>query len=154
MICQRHGASLVPMEAPVFGGFLMVCPVKGCDSHSQPSRQAANASNTGEYGYEQRLIAQLREMQVPDPTPEHVWHDTRGWRFDLAWPDIMVAVEVEGEVHRIASRFEGDLVKYTLAAAAGWCVLRYATRKVRDGSAAADIAQIVVERYGRNAVRE
>ena len=41
----------------------------------------------------------------PRPMPKHVKrvpirHPTRRWRFDFAWPDPMVAVEIEGGLYQ------------------------------------------------------
>ena len=51
------------------------------------------------------------------------------WRMDYAWPDQMVALEVEGGVytggrHTRGSGFVGDMAKYNAAGAMGWIVLR------------------------------
>jgi len=71
----------------------------------------------------------LRGLGLPEPITEHRFHATRKWRFDFAWPDLMVAVEVEGGVwvggrHTRGKGFIADIEKYNHAAAAGWCVLR------------------------------
>jgi very-short-patch-repair endonuclease len=54
----------------------------------------------------------------------------RKWRFDFAWPDIKVAVEVEGGVwmarggHTTGSGYTGNCEKYNEALLDGWRVFR------------------------------
>ncbi len=66
---------------------------------------------------------------VPKPEPEYRFHLTRKWRFDYAWPDKKLALEVEGGVwtqgrHTRGSGFVGDMEKYNAAATMGWRILR------------------------------
>ena len=62
----------------------------------------------------------------------------KDWRFDFAWPDLMIAVEVEGITrwgrnkngsmklgrHQTSTGMEGDLRKYDKAMGLGWTVYR------------------------------
>ena len=73
--------------------------------------------------------AWCRTEGLPAPTPEYRFHGTRKWRFDYAWPKLMVALEVEGGVwmrgrHTRGSGFVKDMEKYNEAALMGWTVLR------------------------------
>ena len=63
------------------------------------------------------------------PVKEHRFHPSRMWRFDYAFPEQMVALEVEGGVytqgrHIRPKGFLGDVEKYNAAAMAGWRVVR------------------------------
>lgn len=75
----------------------------------------------------------------PEPRREHVFMretstegPVRKWRFDFAWPEVRLAVEIEGGVndgedrgrHTRAAGFERDAVKYNEAALMGWSVIR------------------------------
>lgn len=40
----------------------------------------------------------FRSMGLSAPEPEHRFHESRRWRFDYAWPEHRVALEVEGGV--------------------------------------------------------
>ena len=81
-----------------------------------------------------RLAQQLADLGCPPATRELRFAEAdtgRRWRFDLAWPDYYVALEVEGGIwkrtrtrHLHPSGFLGDLVKYNEAARLGWRVLR------------------------------
>lgn len=63
------------------------------------------------------------------PLPEHRFHATRRWRFDYAWLDQQVALEVEGGVwvggrHTSGAGFVKDMEKYNEAACMGWRIIR------------------------------
>lgn len=86
------------------------------------------------------LLWQLEAADAPKPATEHRFHSERKWRFDMAWPERMVAVEVDGGAwiggrHTSGSGFEADCLKLSHAAALGWRVLRVTPRMVQDGSA-------------------
>lgn len=73
--------------------------------------------------------AALKHAGLPVPVAEYRFHPTRKWRFDFAWPDALVALEVEGAVwvqgrHTRGSGFVKDMEKYNTAAGMGWRVLR------------------------------
>lgn len=62
----------------------------------------------------------------------------RRWRFDLAWPALKIAVEIEGGTwangrHNRGAGFEEDCVKYNTAESMGWYVLRLTAAQVHDG---------------------
>ena len=93
---------------------------------------------------ERTFDAQIQQAGLPEPTPELRFHDTRRWRFDDAWPDFMLAVEIEGGTrgksrHTSGDGFESDCEKYNAAALAGWRVLRYTADSVNDWSAAKQV---------------
>lgn len=66
---------------------------------------------------------------IAAPVAEHRFCEDRRWRFDYAWPDRHIALEVEGGIwtrgrHVRPQGFRGDMAKYNRAAAEGWVVLR------------------------------
>ena len=68
-------------------------------------------------------------QRLPGPVAEYRFHPERKWRFDYAWPDAKVALEVEGGVwtggrHTSPAGFLKDIEKYNAAARLGWRVLR------------------------------
>lgn len=86
------------------------------------------------------LVWQLRAVQAAAPVQEHRFHESRRWRFDLAWPDLRLACEVDGGSwiggrHTSGAGFEADCEKLSNAAAAGWRVLRVTPRMIDDGRA-------------------
>lgn len=88
------------------------------------------------------LPEQVVQRGLPPPTLEHCFHESRKWRFDLAWPERKLAVEVEGGTfvagrHNRGAGYEKDCEKYNEAVLAGWTVLRVTTKMVRNGQALA-----------------
>lgn len=84
-----------------------------------------------------RLVS--RAEDVPAPVREHQFHASRRWRFDFAWPDQQVAVEIEGGTfsrrqgrHNSGIGHHRDCEKYNAAALLGWCVLRYTTKDLQE----------------------
>lgn len=96
---------------------------------------------------EELLAEQMAaEPCLPAPVEELVFHPTRKWRFDFAWPARSIAVEVEGQGrHQTFKGFEDDCVKYGEAALLGWTVLRFNTRMVKDGRALDFIRRALLE---------
>jgi uncharacterized protein (UPF0128 family) len=85
-------------------------------------------------------LMQIRAVGLPEPEKEYRFHDVRKWRFDLAWPDRKIALEVEGGAyisgrHTRGKGYEGDCEKYSMAAILGWCVVRATTGQVKSGLA-------------------
>jgi len=71
----------------------------------------------------------LSEAGITRPHTEYRFHEKRKWRFDYAWPESMVALEVEGGVwtrgrHVRGAGFIRDMDKYNAAAVLGWRVVR------------------------------
>ena len=63
----------------------------------------------------------------------------RRWRFDYAWTEEMVALEVEGGIwtqgrHTRGKGVLGDMEKYNEAAIRGWKVLRATPDQVQSGA--------------------
>lgn len=111
---------------------------------SEILRQAKNAKKVRhESMLEATFALHLRARRFPECVREYEFHPTRGWRFDFAWPNLKIAVEVEGEVHRIKNRFDGDLEKYAAALLMGWRVLRVGSAQVRSAVAIQWIANLL-----------
>lgn len=90
------------------------------------------------------LVFQIKASGLPEPQREVRFHPTRRWRFDLAWPDIMLAVEVDGGVHingrhNRGKGYENDLEKFGAAMELGWSVYRCSSGMVSRGKAIATI---------------
>ena len=80
-------------------------------------------------GNAQLFTALCKSEGLPAPTMEHRFHPTRRWRFDFAWVEHFVALEVEGGVwiggrHNRGSGYLRDMEKYNAAACKGWLVIR------------------------------
>lgn len=72
---------------------------------------------------------------LPTARPEYQFVPERGWRFDYAWPDYKVALEIEGGVynrgrHVRGEGYETDLMKYNEATLRGWRLIRFSVSQV------------------------
>lgn len=68
---------------------------------------------------------------------DYRFHDVRKFRFDFAFPEKRVAVEMEGGVftkggHTRGLHYSSDCEKYNLATCEGWKVLRYTALNLRE----------------------
>lgn len=93
------------------------------------------------------LLAQMRMAGLPEPIREHRFHEARRWRFDLAYPDRMIAIECEGLVrpesaggdrksrHTTNRGYEMDCEKYDAAVLTGWRLLRFTGAMIKSGAA-------------------
>ncbi len=85
---------------------------------------------------------------LPVPVSEYKFHPTRKWRFDYAWPELKIALEVEGGVwsggrHTSGKGFTADMEKYNAAVASGWAVLRVVPTKLMVLSTVVMLRQVV-----------
>lgn len=72
----------------------------------------------------------------------------KDWRFDFAWPDLMLAVEVEGGAwvggrHTRGKGFIEDLKKYQEAQRMGWTIYRTAGELIKNGEAVRTIKELI-----------
>jgi hypothetical protein len=71
------------------------------------------------------LELQCRAVKLPEPVREFYFAKPRRWRFDFAWPEQLIALEVEGVVyptkrgeHRLGGRhvsvtgFKADIERH------------------------------------------
>ena len=109
---------------------------------------------------EDALVWQLHAIGItPGMVREHRFAPPRRWRFDLAWPGLAIAVEVEGGSwvhggHNRGADFERNAEKYNEAAIRGWCLIRVTTTMIKDGRAAQVVERAVRSRLDRELTRE
>ncbi len=89
---------------------------------------------------EELLSFHIRAAKLWPPVREYQFHAIRKWRFDFAWPDIWLAVEIEGGVwtggrHTRGKGFIDDCKKYNEASLMGWTVLRFPVEQITSGEA-------------------
>lgn len=70
--------------------------------------------------------------RLPRPVSELRFAPPRRWRFDFAFPEQGLAVEIEGAIwtqgrHTRGTGFTKDCEKYNAGVLAGWRVLRFTT---------------------------
>ena len=84
----------------------------------------------------QRVLAQL--VGFPDPATELVFHPKRKWRFDYAWEEQKLALEVHGGIHSGGRHTRGrgfveDRAKMNEATLLGWTVLEVTPEHIKSG---------------------
>lgn len=98
---------------------------------------------------EDMFLAQVHEAGLPLPSREFIWHTPaygekkHRWRSDFFWPEIGLAVEIEGGTnnprhpgrHLRPDGFEEDCKKYNTLALYGIDLLRFTGKMVRNGTA-------------------
>ena len=83
--------------------------------------------------YKQDMKAICEEVGIPFPEHEYTFARGRKWRFDYAWPDKRIAIEVDGGIlkgGRHTSSVSGrlrDMEKLNTAVSLGWLVLTAST---------------------------
>lgn len=102
--------------------------------------------------YKAIFLTHLRMAKLPPPThgegcenKELVFHETRKWRFDFAWPELKIAVEYQGinwqpksdekSGHQSISGLIRDCEKFTEASLAGWTLILITAESVNSGQA-------------------
>lgn len=89
----------------------------------------------------------LRALGIAPEMDEYRFHPQRQWRFDLAWPSLMIAVEIDGgEWLSRGGRAVGrhahaaDYEKLNEATIMGWRILRFTGSQVdQDPTACAEM---------------
>ena len=97
---------------------------------------------------EDTLLYQISDEELISPIREYRFHESRRWRFDFAYPDHKIAIEVEGGVytrgrHTRGAGFTADCEKYNAATELGWKVYRYTTQQVMEGKAIEQIKRLI-----------
>jgi very-short-patch-repair endonuclease len=85
---------------------------------------------------------------LPTPVKEYRFHPKRRWRFDYAWPEHRIAIEIEGGAwiygrHNRAKGFVNDMQKYNEAVMLGWRVLRYTPEQIKAGQWVDNLAKLM-----------
>jgi len=74
-------------------------------------------------------------VQAGLPRPQVQWvvqdeHTRTAVWLDLAWPDLMIGIEYEGEAHTEPDRVLRDVGRYTALVDKGWRIYRYTKREI------------------------
>ena len=89
---------------------------------------------------ENQFLQQITLARLPLPVSEFRFHPRRRWRFDLAWPDLKWACEINGGEwiqgrHNRGAGFLNDCEKCNEAAILGWRVLSFGGTHIKNGLA-------------------
>lgn len=96
----------------------------------------------------EELLYQIQAVGLPPPVLELAFCEGRRWRFDLAWPDKRIALEIEGGIyskgrHIRPDGYLKDLEKYNRATALGWRVFRTTPQLIGKGEALALLEKVL-----------
>jgi len=111
---------------------------------------------------EEEFDFHLKALKLGPFKREFHFHPTRKWRFDFAWPELKLAVEVEGITsygknadgsmrlgrHQTAKGVEEDCIKYGEAMLLGWRVYRCTPKMIKQGIAI-NTAETLIKRQRR-----
>lgn len=83
-----------------------------------------------------KVLTQL--VGFPDPATELLFHPKRKWRFDYAWEEQKLALEVHGGIHSGGRHTRGrgfveDRAKMNEATLLGWTVLEVTPEHIKSG---------------------
>lgn len=81
-----------------------------------------------------------RSLKVAEPVTEYRFAPPRRWRFDFAWPDRRLALEVQGAIFTQGRHTRGPALlkeheKLNTAASLGWRVLFCTPQQIANGEA-------------------
>lgn len=84
---------------------------------------------------EEMMAYQLLASALPPHVRQHHYLPDRNYKGDFMWPERKIALEVDGEVHRIKGTFSVSFQRAYLLMMAGWTVLHVGAHEVRSGEA-------------------
>ena len=95
---------------------------------------------------EEMFALQCEQAGLPTPLREYAAVPGRRFRWDFAWPDKRVLVEINGGTyahmgHSTGSGIARDYEKSNLAVLAGWKVFAFDRRMVEGGAALAVVSK-------------
>lgn len=116
----------------------------------------------GKVGAVQEFLRQVRVDGLRGHSLEHRFSSPRRWRFDIAWVDRKIAVEIDGGVyarygarrcplcrqipsgrHTSGAGFEKDCEKMDEAVLLGWRVFRFTPKMIESGYAIDTVARVL-----------
>lgn len=128
--------STLPLRIPVF--------VANYARSSKPGRKVELSKRvrtpTGTKSHLETLaLWTLKAHQIPDPVREWKFHPDRLWRWDFAWKNEMVALEIEGGIWMPKGAHSGgvaitrDCEKANEGELLGWTMIRATEAHIKNG---------------------
>lgn len=99
------------------------------------------------------LFEEFKSFGLPLPVKQHVFHPQRDWRFDFAWVEKKIAVEVQGGIyipftgHNNGAAMERDYEKFNAATRFGWALFLFGPSQCRSLSRTATPSAAVAFMY-------
>ena len=118
------------------------------DAPATPRKQGRKGQRYGKRA-EIALSQSLALLGIAHET-EYPWgkelNPPRRYRSDVAIPEYRLLCEIDGQVHSIRSKREGDIARQNAGVMAGWAFLRFTPAQARDGSAAVQVAEFLKQK--------
>lgn len=104
---------------------------------------------------EELLIFQCTACQLPAHVRDYVFHPTRRWEIDVAWPQFRIGIEIQGGIwgksaedrtpgaHGHATGIMRDLEKHNALLDHGWRVWEFTPTQVKQGIAVQHIEAVI-----------
>lgn len=98
---------------------------------------------------EELFAFQVSAVQLPPPNRNYVFHATRKWQIDFAWPAVKIGVEIQGGIymaggaHALPTHIERDLRKHNALLDAGWQVWHWMPQDITSGEALQHIEPVL-----------
>lgn len=106
---------------------------------------------------EETLMQHIRADKLPEPEREYEFHPERKWRFDFAWPELRIAVEVDGMHpsgrHNTPQGIANDNDKRNEAQIMGWLVLAFTAKQVTSGQGIDTLTKILEQKMALESIR-
>ena len=99
---------------------------------------------------EDKLEFQLKSAKITGFTREYKFHSNRRWRFDFAWVDLNIGVDVEGGIwlprsgHNTGVGISRDVEKGNALTLLGWKLIRVTGKMIKSGEALNIIEKLVL----------
>jgi len=97
-----------------------------------------------------QLVRDLKAYKLYDFVQEHRFHAIRQFRFDIAFVDRKLAIEIDGGIwldkggHQTGTGYQNDRDKDELALLDGWRVYRVTPKMVKSGRAVQTIEKLLI----------
>lgn len=98
---------------------------------------------------EEELYLQIKALGLPDPEREYQAVKGRKYRWDFAWPESNLLVEVQGGIwgrggHSTGAGVTRDCDKLTEATLGGWQSMAFTGKQIHEGQAIEAIARFLL----------
>ena len=92
--------------------------------YKRPSRPSSHVTDLSESELEAKFYNLTIHLK---PAQQHYFHPERRWRFDFAWPEHKLAVEIQGfgSGHNSYTGMSSDYEKHNEALRLGWRILYF-----------------------------
>lgn len=106
----------------------------GCGILREILDDRALGDQISDSGLEEVCASLFRDADLPAPSFQYtIWLDGRWRRIDFCYPQLMIAIEVDGfEAHTTHQAFEDDRVRGNELELHGWLVLHFTRRQILD----------------------